>query len=266
MRTSVDENGMRAEKLNRVEDAAEKLFYEKGYAETSVQDILEASGISKSAFYKYYDGKHALLQSICTRYAAELCFFADAMVRQEERTPSQQLNVLLSSSTLWQSGNMGFVSLLLGVAYQEEEGVMRLKMRECQIRSMRDSVARIIAEGVSKGLFYTIDISVCANMILQMYLCFTEHIALLMASDLPEKEFEERVIPELLVTREAIERTLRAPMGSIVLFETENLLELGRKIREDRMKSREPTGAFEGEEPVNEHGIVQMKMDFSQYV
>ena len=44
--------------------AAWKLFYEKGYENTTVDDILEAANTSKGSFYHYYSGKDALLISL----------------------------------------------------------------------------------------------------------------------------------------------------------------------------------------------------------
>ncbi|MCF8888912.1 MULTISPECIES: TetR/AcrR family transcriptional regulator [Priestia] len=41
-----------------------QLFMEKGYVDTSVQDILERSGISKGTFYKYFSSKSELLLSL----------------------------------------------------------------------------------------------------------------------------------------------------------------------------------------------------------
>ena len=44
--------------------AALKLFYELGYDNTTVEEIIEASGTSKGSFYHYFEGKDALLSSL----------------------------------------------------------------------------------------------------------------------------------------------------------------------------------------------------------
>ncbi len=44
--------------------AAWKLFYEQGYENTTVEDILELSGTSKGTFYHYFEGKDALLGTL----------------------------------------------------------------------------------------------------------------------------------------------------------------------------------------------------------
>ena len=44
--------------------AAWELFYEQGYEDTTVEEIIERSGTSKGYFYHYFDGKDALLSSL----------------------------------------------------------------------------------------------------------------------------------------------------------------------------------------------------------
>ena len=49
---------------SRIVSAAWKLFYENGYDDTTVEEIVEESGTSKGSFYHYFSGKDALLSSL----------------------------------------------------------------------------------------------------------------------------------------------------------------------------------------------------------
>ncbi|HWQ58855.1 MAG TPA: TetR/AcrR family transcriptional regulator [Clostridia bacterium] len=49
---------------SRIVIAAWKLFYEQGYDDTTVEEIIEASGTSRGSFYHYFEGKDALLSSL----------------------------------------------------------------------------------------------------------------------------------------------------------------------------------------------------------
>ena len=40
------------------------LFYEQGYEDTTIEEIIEKSGTSKGSFYHYFEGKDALLGSL----------------------------------------------------------------------------------------------------------------------------------------------------------------------------------------------------------
>jgi len=44
--------------------AAWKLFYEQGYDDTTIEEIVEESKTSKGSFYHYFSGKDALLSSL----------------------------------------------------------------------------------------------------------------------------------------------------------------------------------------------------------
>ena len=48
----------------KIVSAAWKLFYEQGYEDTTVDDIVFESGTSKGSFYHYFSGKDALLSSL----------------------------------------------------------------------------------------------------------------------------------------------------------------------------------------------------------
>lgn len=48
----------------RIITAAWDLFYEQGYDDTTIEEIIEKSGTSKGSFYHYFEGKDALLGSL----------------------------------------------------------------------------------------------------------------------------------------------------------------------------------------------------------
>ena len=48
----------------KIVSAAWKLFYEQGYENTTVEDIIALSGTSKGTFYHYFEGKDALLGTL----------------------------------------------------------------------------------------------------------------------------------------------------------------------------------------------------------
>ena len=48
----------------RIISAAWQLFYQQGYDNTTVEEIIEASGTSKGSFYHYFEGKDSLLSSL----------------------------------------------------------------------------------------------------------------------------------------------------------------------------------------------------------
>jgi len=53
---------------SRIISAAWKLFYDKGYDDTTIEDIVSLSETSKGTFYHYFEGKDALLGTLSTLF------------------------------------------------------------------------------------------------------------------------------------------------------------------------------------------------------
>ena len=54
------------DRKQHVINKAHQLFIDKGFQATSIQDILDYSGISKGTFYNYFSSKNELLIAIFT--------------------------------------------------------------------------------------------------------------------------------------------------------------------------------------------------------
>ena len=218
--------------------ASEKLFYTKGYENTSVQDILDAVGFSKGGFYHHFDSKLAVLEAICQQRAEELCQSALKAADQPNLTASEKLNTLLASSTLWQSDNPGFVMLLIQAAYCENGALMREKMKASQLSGMKGVLENVLSEGVQSGEFFIDDIETTAELVMRLYMQFADEIAFLLADDDSELQLCEKAIIKTRAYRTAIERTLFAPYGSISLIETKALQVLAQRVSKEKLRKR----------------------------
>jgi TetR/AcrR family transcriptional regulator, transcriptional repressor for nem operon len=54
---------------NRILNAASQLIHERGVAETSVDDVIERAGVSKSQLYHFFDDRAALLRAVVSHTA-----------------------------------------------------------------------------------------------------------------------------------------------------------------------------------------------------
>ena len=105
----------------KIVSAAWQLFYEQGYEETPVEEIIETSQTSKGSFYHYFDGKDALLSTLSDlfdeKYEAlqetmdpdmsamdKLLFLNSELFRMVENSVSMELLARLLSTQLVTSG------------------------------------------------------------------------------------------------------------------------------------------------------------------
>lgn len=78
----------------RILDAAERLVIENGFAATSVDQVIAASGTSKGAFFHHFDSKVALARALVERYAAADIGYLNralAQVRAASSDPAEQV-------------------------------------------------------------------------------------------------------------------------------------------------------------------------------
>ncbi|MCI9556435.1 MAG: TetR/AcrR family transcriptional regulator [Lawsonibacter sp.] len=55
------------ETIQKILDTAERLFIEKGYDHTSLQDIIESTGLSKGGIYHHFASKEDIFYYVCNR-------------------------------------------------------------------------------------------------------------------------------------------------------------------------------------------------------
>lgn len=80
----------------RIVNAADDLFYRRGYNQTSFQDISDATGIPRGNFYYYFKTKDEILNAVVNSRIADLT----AMLNQCEATSDEPRERLLAFSNM----------------------------------------------------------------------------------------------------------------------------------------------------------------------
>ena len=68
---------------DRIEQAAVRLFVEKGVAETSIRDIARAVGVSEGALYRHFEGKEELVWAAFERHYVAFAATLQALADEE---------------------------------------------------------------------------------------------------------------------------------------------------------------------------------------
>ena len=93
----------------RIVAAAWKLFYEQGYDNTTVEDIVFASGTSKGSFYHYFSGKDDLLGSLSMIFDEK---YEELRTALPEAMPAAQKLITLSHELFAMIDNSVSIELL----------------------------------------------------------------------------------------------------------------------------------------------------------
>ena len=125
--------------VERILDAAEILFAEKGFSETSLRLITSKAQVNLAAVNYHFGSKKSLIQAVFSRFLGPLCLSLDAEL--ERRSVGDQpawtvesLLELLVEQTLAvkpRSGNdLSIFMRLLGLAFSQSQGHLRRYLNE----------------------------------------------------------------------------------------------------------------------------------------
>ena len=98
---------------DQILDRAVALFNEKGYDATSVADLAERLGVSKSALYHHFDSREQLLDVALDRALGRLEALLDAPAA--DGSPVERLRSVLHDAVLVLVDELPYVTLLLRV-------------------------------------------------------------------------------------------------------------------------------------------------------
>ena len=131
----------------RIVNAAWKLFYEQGYEDTTVEDIIFESETSKGSFYHYFDGKDALLSSLSVLFDER---YEELMRRDDLPENSVDLLQYLNHNLFETVENTVSIDLLSRLFSSQlvTHGEKHLLDRR---RTYYKLLRRIVAEGQEKG-------------------------------------------------------------------------------------------------------------------
>lgn len=212
---------------------AEKLFFEKGYADTSIQDILDSMSISKGGFYHYFDSKNALLEEICRQRSAQDIERLRAELFSNKFTPVQKLNLLLSALNLFSREEPGYAALVLRVSYVDGDVHFRDQLRAFMLDSLRPMVDEVLREGMADGSFFTRNPGQLGKLILMLGYDVNDEVCRILAAESDNPDCIIRIMDLMDAYRESIETLCGAAFGSVLLFNLEQLLASFRQTAEE---------------------------------
>ncbi len=148
-----------AYKRERILEEAVKLFYERGFSGTTLDDIAGKLGVTKPFIYTHFRSKVELLEAIC-RPTIEMSLNAIAQAAQQSGSASDRLfrgAVDFSRVVLQRQAN-------IAVYFREEKNLSEAGLADINaLRKRFDRVlSELLEEGANAGEFSVTDVRVAA--------------------------------------------------------------------------------------------------------
>lgn len=211
------------ERKQEILTVSERLFCQKGYDATSVQDILDVLHCSKGAFYHHFLSKDAVLDTICTRRAESACERAAAQLsNSENEAPMTRLNLLFSALLPLHREDHSFMAMLLPLLDRAESMAVRGRYQEALSGAFLPLLEQEIHRARGAEVIYPPVKGVCQPILALLNQCWLEAALLLLESVRRGQRHDSSALLAVLEKyRRSIEVLLDAPYGSVVLADYE---------------------------------------------
>ncbi|MGB3667588.1 MAG: TetR/AcrR family transcriptional regulator [Bermanella sp.] len=145
----------RVDTVTRILDAAEELFAEHGFAETSLRTITTRADVNLAAVNYHFGSKKALIQAVFVRFLGPFYKLVESSLDAHEKAhPDTILSIedilrfvarAMASVTQGDRNRLAIFMRLLGLAYNQGQGHLR-KFLQSEYRSLFKRVMALITK------------------------------------------------------------------------------------------------------------------------
>ena len=209
------------ERKNELLDVAQNLFYQNGYENTSVANIINAVGIAKGTFYHYFQSKTDLLDQIIERQVHKIDQEIDRVLDEIEENAIVELNNIFQNIGQYKLENKDVMLLMVRVLYSEKNIILKTKMFDSRRKMVTPKIAKVIKRGIKEGLFNTGNPDYIAIMLWELGNFIGDEFADMLIRNELNKKNMNRFLEMCHTYERTIEKILGTPKNSINVFDEE---------------------------------------------
>jgi AcrR family transcriptional regulator len=204
-------------------EAAWELFARQGYEGTTVNAIIDKVGLSKGAFYHYFESKEDVLDAVVEHLTEHVLEDFEPDLRNPGKDASHKLDCLISVFRSWNSENLDMVNDITLVLEKDENIIIRHKIDRRTDDLLLPPLVEIIAQGSAEGIYDVDDPRTAAEMVLVIFHAVREMQMRTIVEADERDDNEDELRRRIRGLARLLERFLGAPAGTIVLMEDETV-------------------------------------------
>ena len=212
MRTIKNPKERKREFLN----TAKKLFFTKGYEQTSVDSIIKEIGLSKGSFYYYFKSKEDLLDELTKDLIMHILEEVKRIVAREDLNAIDKLNKTFAVIGSIKLENIALIKTLQKAFYDDKNFFFRYKVYQNSTDILSPEFAKIIRQGLEENVFKTPYPDEASRMFFELSFILSEKIPKMIIEINRFPENSEKIERELEKFQFTIERIVGAEEGSML--------------------------------------------------
>jgi AcrR family transcriptional regulator len=167
-------------------EAAEKLFRENGWEQTSVSDIVRKVGVAQGTFYYYFKSKDEVLDAVLEHYLKDHLERAVREILSDDSIDAmQKLQRIVNATLTFQKEDRNLIEFLHADRNMVSHQKYMVKVRDVFVPLITEA----LEEGIREGFFTISYPRETVELLLVMFAYLHDSVAL----SHPEEEYERRI-------------------------------------------------------------------------
>ena len=126
---------------------AYRMFLQKGYEETSVDEIISQAGIAKGTYYYYFETKEQMLEEVIGMMIEQEMQAAEQILQTDLPVPQKIVGIITSLRPATAE------SPIEEALMKPENIIMHGKIQKKLIESVTPLLSEVVEEGIAEGIF-----------------------------------------------------------------------------------------------------------------
>lgn len=170
-------------------DVAMLLFMEKGYANTTTQDIVDKVNISRGLLYYHFKNKEDILYCLVERYSEKLLRNIHVIVNDDDKTAIEKIRAFIDATIISTDNVSAEGTELQKTVDLEENRYMLDKLSHKLIEKLTIYFERIINQGILEKVFSVKYPSETAEFLMTAYVFVSNNIGIITSKKEPVKDY-----------------------------------------------------------------------------
>ena len=170
-------------------DASMLLFMEKGYANTTTQDIVDKVNISRGLLYYHFKNKEDILYCLVERYSEKLLRDIHVIVNDDDKTAIEKIRAFIDATIISTDNVSAEGTELQKTVDLKENRYMLDKLSHKLIEKLTIYFEGIINQGISEKVFSVKYPSETAEFLMTAYVFVSNNIGIKTSKKEPVKDY-----------------------------------------------------------------------------
>lgn len=191
-------------RINEILDAAETLFFERGYQPTMISDIVKKVGVAQGTFYYYFSSKEEIVDALINRHLSKFRADIDVVANSGEISMPQKIELMANIMLATIQGRQG---LLLEFLYNDQYLHLMDKVFRQAKKLLAPYLLSVIEEGTRNRIVSVPYPKAAASSMMSIIQCYVEAMY--------EKEAADVLDYQRTLAKRLIENSLGLKEGSL---------------------------------------------------